>query len=300
MKLKKIIIKKVLKFRNNLADEIAYKINRINLIQYLNQRNFDSYDKIIDETNHGLTVSLTTFGTRINETYLAIESIGLQTLKPGRIVLWLTEGEYNHLPSTLKKLQKRGLTINYYKDIKAYKKLIPSIRKYPNDIIITIDDDIIYGRELVENLYMKHKEYNNTVCCGDAKLITTLDKKLTPYNTWHSNTNETYHPNAKTFPIGFAGTLYFPGCFHTDILNEEKFMKLCPYNDDIWFKSMCLLNNTLSMNINNTFSSVNTNIPIQKAQKDSLSMINVVKNENDNQLQNLLKEYPELIRKISN
>lgn len=94
-----------------------------------------------------MTISLTTFGKRIQDVFLAIESIGFQSLKAGRVVLWLAEDEFqdSRLPLSLNRLVERGLTVNYYEDIKQYKKLIPSLKSYPNDIIITIDDDMLYN-----------------------------------------------------------------------------------------------------------------------------------------------------------
>ena len=46
--------------------------------------------------------------------------------------------------------KKFGLQIEYYEEnIKSYTKLLPSLQKYPDDIIITVDDDAYYLPNLI-------------------------------------------------------------------------------------------------------------------------------------------------------
>lgn len=44
------------------------------------------------------------------------------------------------------------MEIAYCPDYRSYKKIIPTLRKYPEDVIITIDDDVLYGHETLEYL----------------------------------------------------------------------------------------------------------------------------------------------------
>ena len=92
--------------------------------------------------------SLTTFPERITSVKETIKALLLQTCKPDELVLWLAneqfpEGEQS-LPQDLLALKEFGLTIKWCKDIRSYKKLIPALKEYPNDIIITFDDDYYY------------------------------------------------------------------------------------------------------------------------------------------------------------
>ena len=43
--------------------------------------------------------------------------------------------------------QKRGLTIRFCEDLKAHKKYYYAFKEYPDDIVITVDDDVIYPQE---------------------------------------------------------------------------------------------------------------------------------------------------------
>ncbi len=185
-------------------------------------------------------VSLTSFGRRINEVYLAIESIMQGTLKPNKIVLWLAEDEFKGktLPQTLLKQQKRGLQIEYCEDLLSYKKIVPTMAKYPNACVVTIDDDLIYEFDLLENLIRAHRENRDDICACRMHRITLDDQnKPKSYLQWEL----LVYPEAKSnllFLTSGGGTLFPPHCFVEEFFNKETFMLLCPYADDIWINAM--------------------------------------------------------------
>ena len=122
-----------------------------------------------DAVEYGLTtkercpkiiVSLTSFPKRINTVSITINTILRQSVKPDKIILWLAKEEFpegkSKLPEDLLKLEKFGLTIDWCENLLSYKKLIPTLRLYPNDIIITADDDIYYEEDWIESLYSKY------------------------------------------------------------------------------------------------------------------------------------------------
>ena len=196
-------------------------------------------DKIAKEE---VVVSLTTHGYRIYEASLAIESIMQGTVLPNRIVLWLDEQTQNQpLPQGLKKQQARGLEIRYTRDIKAYTKLLPAVKAFPDAAIVTIDDDIFYPEDTLELLLRGHAEHPESICAHYVKQITKKGKvftsipKLPPVN--HVDASKKY------FFEGFAGTLYPPHCFSNELFNEEVFMKTTPYADDVWYNVLALKEN---------------------------------------------------------
>lgn len=194
---------------------------------------------------HDITVSLTTFGKRLYDVSTTIESIMQGTMLPNRIVLWLEEGlKGERMPNLLKMQQERGLKISYYKDIRSYKKIIPTLINFPEDIIITLDDDIIYDKDLVENLFWTYLKNPDCICASRMHEI-LLDKNEMPrtYDVWRRGFSPVEHTN-RAFPTSGAGTLYPPHCFDEEVLNEEVFTKICPYADDIWLFSMALKSGT--------------------------------------------------------
>lgn len=238
-----------------------------------------------------IIISFTTFGKRIDSVYLTIESIARQTLKPDVVILWLAENEFNKntIPIHLQKFENRGLTISYCKDIRSYKKLIPTLQKYPDDIIITIDDDIIYPITLVEKLIQNHKNYPDSICCNRArKIILDKNNNPTPYNSW-PQAYQSVSPSFELIPIGVGGVLYFPGCFNTDIIKEELFTKLAPTADDLWFKILAQKKGTKTMVFNDLDHS--DYIPLGSSNFNSLAEQNVGNNMNDVQLRALLNYY---------
>ena len=188
-------------------------------------------------------VSLTSFGKRVNEVYLAIESIMQGTLKPNRIVLWLADNEFGGkvLPQTLQRQQKRGLQIEFCDDIKSYKKIIPTIEKYPEACIVTIDDDVMYEFDLLENLVRTHQENSNDVCaCRMHRITLNEQNKPNSYLKWDMLVYTEEKSNLHFLTSG-GGTLFPPHCFVDEVLNRDAFMQLCPFADDIWINAMILL-----------------------------------------------------------
>ncbi len=194
-----------------------------------------------------VVVSLTSFGKRIYDVHLAIESIMQGTVKPNRIVLWLSEKEFKgkSLPQMLEMQKSRGLQVEYCEDIKSYKKLIPSLRKYSEACIITIDDDAIYECDLVERLVAAHVVHPNSICaCRMHEVKLGGDKKPLSYLDWNWCVDNNDTNSNLLFPIGVGGVLFPPKCFPKEIFNHEAFMELCPCADDVWFYAMRLINGT--------------------------------------------------------
>lgn len=133
------------KINNIIANNIIYFNEVQHLTNLMLNTNKIGIDKLFSINNSKVIVSLTTYNKRIYDVYLAIESIMQQTVKPSKIILWLDENEFrpDNIPNSLILQQKRGLEIRFCANIKSYKKLIPTLKNYSNDIIITIDDDVI-------------------------------------------------------------------------------------------------------------------------------------------------------------
>lgn len=197
--------------------------------------------------NNEVVVSLTSYGKRIHNVYLAIESIMQGSVKPNKIILWLSEDEFQNqdLPITLQKQISRGLDIQFCKDIKSYKKLIYTLQKYPNANIITIDDDLIYNFDLVENLVSCHKKNPKFICANRIHKITKQsNSSLNSYLKWDWCQGNDLPPSNLNFFTGGAGTLFPPNSLHTEIFNEDVFLSICPTADDVWFNAMARLQGT--------------------------------------------------------
>ena len=187
---------------------------------------------------------------RIYDVHLTIESIMEQTMKANRIILWLDYSfEKQPLPKALQLLQKRGLEIEYCKDIRSYKKLIPALKKYPDDAIITIDDDLIYEFDLLEKLIMAYQQTPSYIYCNRHHVMQLNEQgKLLPYLQWQWESND-MEANIMNFPTTGAGTLFPPHSLDEEVFNESVFSEICKYADDVWFKAMAMKKGTLSKKV---------------------------------------------------
>lgn len=234
-----VLLKKI---SDSKFDCIAHDLTKVCLNS---QEQGIASDKICDNE---VIVSLTSYGKRIRDVHLAIESIMQGSIKPNKIILWLSEKEFKEkeLPITLQKQINRGLEIAYCKDIKSYKKLIYTLQKYPDANIITIDDDLIYNFDLLENLINCHIEKPKCICASRIHKITKQSNgSLNSYLKWDWTQNNDISISNLNFFTGGAGTLYPPNSLHKEVFNEEVFLSICPSADDVWFNAMARLQGTL-------------------------------------------------------
>jgi hypothetical protein len=113
--------------------------------------------------NYQIIVSLTTWKKRIYDKFLIQNLVRLflqETNVKYKVVLVLSEEEFplkeHELPYDL--ILFKNTIDNFeilwtYKNIKALKKLNPTIDKYPNLPIITLDDDTLLEKYVINDLY---------------------------------------------------------------------------------------------------------------------------------------------------
>ena len=198
-----------------------------------------------EKRNPRVIVSLTSFPARINYVYETVTSLLDQTFKPDMVILWLSEEQFPNreedLPESLKDLCKYGLEIKWCNDIKSFKKLIPTLKAYPNDIIVTVDDDVYYERVMLERLYDAYLENPNYVHCHRCTYIYYKNNQIKAKIGGKKYYKCPSYANKLT---GVGGVLYPPNCLYKEITDENLFMTLTPTNDDVWFWMMAVLNNT--------------------------------------------------------
>ncbi|MGL5357387.1 MAG: hypothetical protein ACRDAQ_12760, partial [Cetobacterium sp.] len=169
--------------------------------------------------------------------------------------------------------------------------LIPTLVKYPNDIVITVDDDVLYPYDLVENMYREYlKDKNCVYFYRGHKMTFDKNNDIQKYDNWLGD----YQGEEKTLltlPTGIGGVLYPPKCFDEDIVNETLFMKLAPKADDIWFKAMTLKKNIecKKIKLNKAFGKIF--IGLEDGQDIALCKTNVGENQNDIQLKAVFDYY---------
>ncbi|MCE9789964.1 hypothetical protein [Shewanella chilikensis] len=287
-------IKKLIKPKKNVHIE-AQHVAACVLKQALQNQNLFSEESIVTDKlvlDAALTVSLTTYSSRVHDVYLTIESLGRQSLKPNNIILWLDESEFTleELPASLKRLSKRGLKIEFCDNYKSYKKLLPSLLLFPSDHIITVDDDVMYPMDFIERLAFEAYKSPNTVICNHAHQIVAGRKGLLPYRNWVHGTNE-LNAQDSILPVGVGGVLYPKNTFQGQPMEYSKIRELAPSTDDLWFKIMAYRNAVKARKIRSNTDFESNFLQIPGSQVISLFEENLGSNQNDNQLKNILREF---------
>jgi hypothetical protein len=249
-----------------------------------------------------LIVSLTSYPARMYDIHYCLYSLLSQTVKPDKVILWLAHeqfpGKEEDVPKKVKALKEFGLTIAWTKDLKSYKKLIPALKEYPEDIIVTADDDIYYETDWLEKLY---KNYDGeSILSHRSHRIILKGGKITSYGRWKQEIDGNGKKSFLNLFTGAGGVLYPPRVLYGDILKDELFMELSPTNDDLWFWSMTVLNNVkikVIENNNAVLTYINPEREMNINGDETLCQINYPEG-NDRQLAALFKYYPLILEKL--
>lgn len=241
-------------------------------------------------------VSLTSYPKRIGTVHRTIETLLTQDFKPDMVVLWLGEDKFPNkeadLPKSLLRLKEYGLAIGWCKDLRSYTKLVPSLRAYPEDVIVTADDDVFYRPEWLGRLYRSYEGDQSVIHCHLVRRILFENGSLRPYSSWAHGTEmgeSTFH----NLVMGVGGVLYPPHVLHPDVLDVVKFQRMAPLADDLWFWAMAVLNETKICLIREALGA-----PIGDCAADNTEALmseNIDCGKNDVQVRAIVAEYPQIL-----
>lgn len=267
---------------------------------------FNSFGLTTEKRFPRVIVTLTSFPERVYDLHYTLYSLLTQSFKPDEVVLWLNVDEFPNkekdIPENILNFKNNGLTIKWCKDIKSYKKLIPALNEYPNDILVTADDDIFYPTVWLKNLYEDHLKYpNEIICCRCHKVVLNSDNTFAPFNEWElvdGGLDSSY----LIFSTSESGALYPPNSLFHDVTNVELFQKMSYWNDDMWFWVMSVLNKTKTRLIENTMNRFQC---VNPAKEVEITNEKVLWNYNkygayDVDLENIIQYYPNFLEIILN
>lgn len=135
-------------------------------------------------------------------------------------------------------LQAEFVTVRFGKNTGSYRKLLPTIAMEDigdEDLIITIDDDVLYSEEWLSGLITAATEYPRAIVCTVARKI----KKnalghVMGYRNWPIISLK--NQSQDFLPIGCGGVVYRKALLDIAWLNDPSSRKIAPTNDDLWFK----------------------------------------------------------------
>lgn len=178
-------------------------------------------------------VSITSYRQRLPFIRTTLNSIYNQTVKADKIVLTLYKDDVSFIPSLVQKDISEGKLelIVCDEDIKSHTKYYFVMRKYPNDIIITIDDDLIYPNDMISSLLESYKKHPNCISARRVHKIIKGEK----YCNWEHECKDILEPSMVLFATGCGGVLYPPNILEIDLLDKNDIVG-CIYADDILLK----------------------------------------------------------------
>ena len=252
-----------------------------------------------------IIVSLTSFPAAIPYAAQAVQSILNGSVLPDKVILYLTFSQFGEsgIPQELQKLandNSRFEIRDYPRDIRSYRKLIPALSDFPDAIIVTIDDDVAYHKNMLRDLLRLHEQMPQAVLAHRARRM----KPDEPYRKWkkyrwYHFLLKKIHTSFKNIQTGVGGVLYPPHSLKKEMMNVELFTELAPTTDDIWFWAAGVANDIPVIPV-----PFGHNKPkgLGKPRKLSLKTVNFKSgiDRNSAALKNIFEKYPLIKQKVEN
>ena len=250
-------------------------------------------------------VSLTSFPEAIPYAVQAIRSILNGLVLPDKIILYLDTQKFpgEVLPAELEALKAESPIFEVRFDpaeIRSYKKLIPALRDFPEDIIVTIDDDIDYPCHLLRDLLRLHKRLPDAIIAHRVRRM----KLSAPYSEWrkykwYDFIFKKIHRNHLAMQTGVGGVLYPPHSLDERMLDPKLFMEMAPTVDDVWFWAAAVSKGTYVIPLPN---GQRTARGVGKPSELSLMSVNLhpADDKNRKALDRIMERYPEIKQKLLN
>lgn len=278
--------------RQELTDVTFHRFESLLLYQKFSMIRNNEYTALKTMLARRLIVSMTSYPARIGALAPVLDSLFNQDRKADEILLWLAKEEFpgmeQDLPEYLTQLAaEKRLTIRWCDNLKPHKKYFYALQEYTEDLIVTVDDDLLYSSNLLSSLYRSYLQYPQAVSAVRVHLmLLSEDNRILPYNTWIRETDCCLHtPSMQLFATGGAGTLYPPHLFRKEFFDWNAIQTHCPIADDLWLKAMELM----------------SGVPVVAARRrealqylpgsqvDALKRVNDVQQYNDVQISNILR-----------
>lgn len=243
-------------------------------------------------------VSLTSHQPRFSMLHHCLQSLYSQTGKVHKIILYLDKGvKHEQLTRETLYFQDKGLDIIITdKFLGPHAKYYFAMQQYPDDIIITVDDDVRYDSMLIDKLMHSYYRFPMAVSAMRThKMVLQDNGKIKNYANWDFEYTKILVPSFQLFATGVGGVLYPPGCMCREVFNESVLMGFCLYADDIWLKIMQLISGTQTVYVDGMSFPIKT---IEYTQDCALYKYNLHGGGNDVCINRLIEYYDINLKKL--
>lgn len=246
-----------------------------------------------------IIVSMTTIIGRKERLVQNLPSILEQSYKFDKLIINvdddLSDEDYNFYFG----LTKKDNRIEIQKSEKKWRscnKLLPSIKRYPDDIIITVDDDIYYPVDCIKLLVEEWYKHPDCIITHEINPIYVKENYVGYYNSFDVMLKQRewgkYFSNCCLFP---------PHCFDgTDLFDYDKMMYCTNgLHDELWFWVNSTIKGIQCIGLNYIYSFSSEIISPYKEDEYQLTNYNKDNNNITNYMDKINEMYGEkLIRNI--
>lgn len=248
-----------------------------------NWRNCHSY------TEKKVIVSFTSFPGRIDKVWIVVKCLLRQTVRPDKIVLWLSKEQFKDvpMPGNLREQMNDIFEIRMVNnDYRSHKKYCYAFKEFRDDIVILIDDDIFYPSTMIEDLLDAMKEHSGTVICRyGSEMGYNADGKLLPFNKWWNEKMASSDSNNFFLGTG-GGSLFLPKLLVNTVADTELATRLTPFADDIWINAMIRMSSLPTYKIK-----CGLLLQVTDQQKIALKKQNAYEGQNDIQFSKIIEYF---------
>lgn len=180
----------------------------------------------------------------------------LQSRQPDQINLWVSKEPYlrdqgigssddiDRLIDSLPEGYRHRVSVHWVANTGPYRKLIPMLREAgPDDVIVTADDDIFYGRVWLSGLLEAYDAAAGkpVACRVRTKRVNFFGKK-TSYLHWKL-INQPQVVGGEFIVTFGGGAVLTRAMFRDQDIADESFLDVAPTADDLWYSALLKRNN---------------------------------------------------------
>ena len=184
-----------------------------------------------------LLVAMTSYPGRAHRAWIAVETLLRQTVVPEKFILVLNEEEYPEkvIPRRLSRRLRRGLQILWVEENgRSFDKLLPVRAAFPNQAIVTVDDDKYFPRNLLSSLFEASQSHPGVIIGARGWKIQKSSSGEIHYGDNWVRAHPGDSGNALLTPGG-NGCLYPASSLDDSVDSYSDSQEVCPNADDIWF-----------------------------------------------------------------
>lgn len=204
-----------------------------------------------------LTVNLTTTCQRLPLCKITLMSLCLQSRQPDEIRLWVSSEPYlrdggihgqeeldQHLSDLPKDWQQR-IKVHWVTNTGPYRKLIPALRDAgPDDLLVTADDDIAYGRHWLRILLQGYTPGSRVAVAGRVRMkrYNAFGRTMS-YMNWDILKDSSIVSEGYIITFG-GGAVLSRSMFRDQDILDDAFLEVAPTADDLWYSKLLLRSDT--------------------------------------------------------